>query len=574
MLEFFSKLFDTDGFPARWRCGTGWTPEHGWLHIISDIAVFGAYTAIPIVLAYFVIRKRDVPFPRIFWLFAVFIFSCGFGHLIEAIIFWHPIYRFDGLVKATTAVVSWATVIALVPIVPKALHLPGLAKLNDELRGEVHERRRIETALRESEEKLANLLASEREARGQAERANRFKDEFLSNVSHELRTPLNAILGYAQLLLRNEHNADEQESLSIIERNAKAQAQIIEDLLDMSRIISGKVRLDTASIEMAQIARAAIDTVHPAADAKNIRIESVMDPNAGPVLGDAGRLQQIVWNLLTNAIKFTPKGGRVQVALERVNSHLELRVSDTGQGIKPEFLADVFDRFRQADPGTTRRHGGLGLGLSIVKQLVELHGGSVSANSPGEGQGATFTIRLPVQIIHSGELDAHGKENGLDSISHSATDVSLRGVRVLVVDDDRDARELIKRLLTEHDAEVHLAHSAKEALEILNSQTPDLLLSDIGMPDMDGYDLIRAVRKLPTERANVAAAALTAFARSQDRTRALLAGFQAHITKPVDPAELVAVVSALTRRAAKSPGSTSGNNNDGKQTYCLWTPMM
>ena len=566
MLDFLSNLFNTDGFPPRWHCGV-WTSGEGWLHILSDIAVFGAYMAIPCVLIFFVIRKRDVPFPRVFWLFALFICSCGFGHLIEAIIFWHPVYRFDGLVKLTTAIASWITVIALIPIIPKALHLPGLAKLNDKLRGEVDERRRIEAALRDSEDKLATLLASEREARGQAERANRFKDEFLSTVSHELRTPLNAILGYAQLLLRSEHDREEQESLTIIERNAKAQAQLIEDLLDMSRIISGKVRLETTTLDMTQVVHAAIDTVRPAADAKGIRIESVLDPNSGPVLGDSGRLQQVVWNLLTNAIKFTPKGGKVQIALERVNSHLELRVTDTGQGIKPEFLADVFDRFRQADPATTRRHGGLGLGLSIVKQLVELHGGSVTVVSPGEGQGATFTVKLPVQVIHGDQPDKRSPGSDLESDRRAAIDVSLRGVRVLVVDDDRDARELIKRLLTEHEAEVRLAHSADEALSMLKAEAPDLLISDIGMPDLDGYDFIRAVRALPTvKQANVAAAALTAFARSQDRTRALLAGFQAHITKPVDPAELVAVVAALTRRIGKSSTSPAAGDGDGQLT--------
>lgn len=561
MLSFLSELFNTDGFPPRWHCGV-WTNGEGWLHILSDIAVFGAYMAIPCVLVFFVIRKRDVPFPRIFWLFALFICACGFGHLLEAIIFWQPIYRFAGVVKLTTAIASWATVVALVPIIPKALHLPGLAKLNAELRGEVDERRRVEAALRESEEKMVGLLASEREARGQAERANRFKDEFLSTVSHELRTPLHAILGYAQLLLRSEHDKEEHESLTIIERNAKAQGQLIEDLLDMSRIISGKVRLDVAAVDVAEVVRSAIDTVRPTADAKNIRIESVLDPNAGPVLGDSGRLQQIVWNLLTNAIKFTDKGGKVQIAMERVNSHLELRVSDTGQGIKAEFLADVFDRFRQADPSTTRRYGGLGLGLSIVKHLVELHGGSVAVASPGEGQGSTFTVRLPVQIIHSnGDPDRRIKDAEFDL--RGTSDVSLRGVRVLVVDDDRDARELIKRLLIEHDAEVQTVPSAKEALQILNTAGADVLLSDIGMPDMDGYDLIRAVRALPSDRANVVAAALTAFARSQDRTRALLAGFQAHITKPVDPAELVAVVASLMRRIGNTQGRPADNHGDG-----------
>jgi signal transduction histidine kinase/CheY-like chemotaxis protein len=553
MTEFFANLFNTEDFPARWHCGM-WTTGLGWLHICSDIAVFGAYTAIPVVLAYFVMRKRDVPFPRIFWLFAAFIFSCGFGHLIEAIIFWKPIYRFDGLVKFFTAIVSWGTVVALIPIVPKALHLPGLAKLNTQLRSEVEERKRAEAALRESEEKLANLLASEREARADAERANRFKDEFLSTVSHELRTPLNAILGYAQLLLRTEHNRDEQESLTIIERNAKAQAQLIEDLLDMSRIISGKVRLDTRSLEMSEVVQAALDTVRPAASAKNIRIEPVLDPNAGPVLGDSGRLQQVVWNLLTNAIKFTPKGGRVQVALERINSHLELRVSDTGQGIKPEFLPGVFDRFRQADPSTTRQYGGLGLGLSIVKQLVELHGGSVSAASPGEGQGATFTVKLPVQILHRDDADrASGAYLG-EPVLQSG-DLSLSGVRVLVIDDEPDSRDLIRRLLTEYEADVQQAGSSEEALQTLMTYSADILLSDIGMPDKDGYDFIRAVRAHSDPRiVSLPAVALTAFARTQDRTRALLAGFQAHITKPVEPAELVAVVATLTGRTGKSSG--------------------
>jgi signal transduction histidine kinase/CheY-like chemotaxis protein len=557
MWDFFSNLFNTSGFPPRWHCGT-WTSGHGWLHIVSDSAVFGAYTAIPLVLGFFVIRKRDVPFPKIFWLFAAFIFACGFGHLIEAVIFWHPVYRFAGVWKLATAIVSWATVVALIPVVPQALHLPGLARLNAELRGEVDERRRVEGALRKSEEKLAELLASEREARNEAERANRVKDEFISTVSHELRTPLHAILGYAQLLMRDQLTADQSDGLSVIERNAKVQAQIIEDLLDMSRIVSGKVRLDAKTIDMVQVVEAAIATVRPAAEAKGIRIQSLLDPKAGPVLGDSGRLQQVVWNLLTNAIKFTPKGGRVQVVMERVNSHLELRISDTGQGIRPEFLAHVFDRFRQADAATTRRHAGLGLGLSIVKHLVELHGGFVTAVSPGEGQGATFVVTLPVQIIHR-EGDGYASPaygNRLDQIQQPP---NLSGLRVLVVDDEPDARELIRRLLAEHNAQAILAGSADEAMHLLRQNLPDILLSDIGMPDKDGYDLMRAVRALPdAEGGSLPAAALTAMARGEDRTRAMLAGFQAHITKPVDPTELVAVVATLTGRTGRPANPASG----------------
>ena len=551
MVEFFTSLFDTTGFPPRWHCGV-WSAQLGWLHIVSDVAVFGAYTAIPVVLAYFVLRKPDVPFPRVFWLFVAFIFSCGFGHLLEAVIFWEPIYRFAGLVKLFTAIVSWGTVIALVVVVPQALSLPGLARLNAELRGEVDERRRMEDALRASEEKLADLLERERDARSEAEKANRIKDEFLSTVSHELRTPLHAILGYSQLLLHNKPEGEERDGLLVIERNARSQAHIIEDLLDTSRILSGRVRLETKTVNAAEIVQAAIDTVRPAAEAKGIRIQAILDPNAGPVLGDSGRLQQVMWNLLTNALKFTPKEGKVQVALERVNSHLEVRVSDNGQGIAEDFLPQIFDRFRQAEAGTTRRHGGLGLGLSIVKHLVELHGGTVEAQSVGEGQGSTFIVRLPIQIMHRERQDADGQPESEDGEEIASAGLNLAGVRVLVVDDEPDARELVRRLLSGFDAEVRMAGSADEALAMFRAEPPDMLLSDIGMPEKDGFDLMRAVRALPAEQGGkVPAAALTALARPQDRTRALLAGYQAHLAKPVGPAELIAMVATLTGRTGK-----------------------
>jgi signal transduction histidine kinase/CheY-like chemotaxis protein len=550
MLDFFKNLFDTEGWPRRWDCGT-WSEGLGWLHILSDAAIFGAYTAIPCVLAFFVLRRRDIPFPRILWLFVAFIFACGFGHLVESGMFWNPVYRFSGLVKFITAIVSWGTVFALVQIVPQVLHFPGLARLNTQLRTEVDERKRIEDALRTSEEKLASLLQSERAARGEAERANRIKDEFLSTVSHELRTPLNSILGYAQLLQRESSQANCVEGLSIIERNAKIQAQIIEDLLDMSRIISGKVRLDAKSVDVGQVIEASIATVRHAAEAKAIRIQTVLDPNAGFVLGDSARLQQVVWNLLTNAVKFTPKGGRVQVALQRINSHLEIRVSDTGEGIKTDFLPFVFDRFRQADPGTTRKHGGLGLGLSIVRNLVELHGGTVEAKSPGEGQGSTFIVRLPIQIVHDEKIPPSTEDGGKPRMATSAA-VSLRGIQILVVDDDADSRQLVKRVLSEYDATVRTAGSVDEALGLLRQSKPQAIISDIGMPEKDGYDLMRAVRSLPdSDGGKLPAIALTALARVEDRKRAMLAGYQAHVAKPVDPEELVAVVASLVGRTGK-----------------------
>lgn len=398
------------------------------------------------------------------------------------------------------------------------------------------------------------LLDAERAARSDAERAGRLKDEFLATLSHELRTPLNAILGWSQILAESggKDPEDIEEGLRTIERNARAQAQIIEDLLDMSRIISGKVRLAIQRIEMASTVQAAVDTVKPTADAKGIGLHSVMDSSGGLVAGDPARLQQVFWNLLTNAIKFTPRGGRVQVLLERVNSHLEVSVTDTGQGIKREFLPYVFDRFRQADAAITRKHGGLGLGLAIVKQLVELHGGLVRARSAGEGQGASFIVSLPISAVDP-EPDSQMPERSAQArtapLDDSKNCYTLKGVKVLVVDDEPDARALVKRLLEDCEAQVAMAGSVKEALEQMQAYRPDVLISDIGMPGEDGLSLIRRIRAMgPSRGGNLPAIALTAYARSEDRTRSVLAGFQMHIAKPVEASELVAMVASLAGR--------------------------
>ena len=398
------------------------------------------------------------------------------------------------------------------------------------------------------------LLASERAARTHAERTSRMKDEFLATLSHELRTPLNAILGWSQILSGNGAPAAEdlREGLEVIERNARVQTQLIEDLLDMSRIISGKVRLNVQPVDAAAVIDAAVASVLPAADAKGIRIQKVLDPLAGPVMGDPARLQQIVWNLLSNAIKFTPKEGRVQVVLKLASSNLEIIVSDTGAGIKPEFLPHVFERFRQADASTTRRHGGLGLGLAIVKHLTEMHGGTVRVASPGEGAGATFTVHLPLAIVHQHEAEARDDEqHPRVSISGMPQECppALEGARVLVVDDEKDSRALAKRILEECDAIVETASSAEEGLAAIAQHVPDVLISDIGMPGTDGYQFIRSVRALGTGNGGaLPAIALTAFARSEDRRRAMLAGFDMHISKPVEAAELIAVVARLARR--------------------------
>jgi signal transduction histidine kinase/CheY-like chemotaxis protein len=430
---------------------------------------------------------------------------------------------------------------------PKAEATDAFVVLNrkiQDLSREILDRKKAE---RERDELLVRAHA----ARLEAERHSRMKDEFLATLSHELRTPLNAIMGWTHIMQQRGGTlpADVQRAVDVIDRNARSQSRLIEDLLDISHIISGKVRLDVQRVHLASVIEAAVEAVRPAADARNIRLQQTLDPLAAPIKGDPNRLQQVVWNLLSNAIKFTPKGGRIQVVLERVNSHLEIAVSDSGIGIDPDFLPHVFDRFRQQESGTTRRVGGLGLGLAIVKELVALHGGEVRAKSPGPGQGASFLITLPLPAVHSAEEPARTHPRAEVEESGPCANTSLAGVRVLVVDDDADGRELVRALLENCEATVTAAGSAAEALAHLQSSPPDVLVTDIGMPTMDGYDLLRQVRQLPPDQGGkVPAIALTAFARSSDRTRALLAGFQIHLAKPIDALELIAAVASLSGR--------------------------
>ena len=393
------------------------------------------------------------------------------------------------------------------------------------------------------------LLENERRLRSAAERASNIKDEFLATLSHELRTPLNAILGWSRVLRTGVKDRDDlMKGLETIERNARAQTKLIEDLLDMSRIASGKLRLDIQPVMPSEIVAGALETLTPAADARGIRLEKLLDPDAGPITGDPHRLQQVVWNLLSNAIKFTPRGGTVQVRVARVNSHIEISVADTGIGIKTDLIPDLFERFRQADASTTRHYGGLGLGLSIVKNLVELHGGTVSIASPGEGMGTTVTVQLPIRVVHP-QPDADGRQFPSSSSGGAPlAEGELAGLKVVVVDDQSDARDLIKRVLEGAGARARLAGTVDEALQLIVGDTPDVLLSDIGMPEADGFELLRRVRRLaPEQGGRVPAIALTAFARSEDRTKVLRAGFLVHIAKPVDPAELVATVASVAR---------------------------
>lgn len=659
MLDFFTQIFDTSGFPPRWHCGE-WSAAHGWLHIVSDLAIFGAYAAIPIsITAYVVIKKQEVAFQRLYWLFAFFILSCGFTHLIEATIFWQPWYRLSATVKVITAVLSWGTVFALIKVLPLAFQLPGTAKLNNQLREEIKERQQSEAALQKSSAQLELAMAhsglgdwswdeatqlchlskraaeilglssdrpcawqkiieaiaedhrphvlesfqhaaksedvvdeeflmakggwvsikgrcryspqgtvtsmagtiadvterkkadTEREklfdmetkARQEAEAANRMKDEFLAVLSHELRAPLNAILGWACLLKDSSKKEELDTGLEVIERNTLAQAKLVEDLLDMSRVTSGKIRLDLQSVDLRTVINTAEEAILPTATAKKIRVSSIVDPLAGPVRGDPSRLQQVLWNLLSNSVKFTPEGGRIEMVVERVNSHVEISVSDNGTGITPEFLPHVFDRFRQADSTITRRYGGLGLGLALVKTLVEMHGGSIHAKSAGAGQGATFRISLPLPVttLEAGAHRAHPADSTMSE--EEAEKPDLTGAKVLIVDDEADNGAMLCHLFAHQGAQAVSALTAAKGLAELERGYFDVLISDIGMPEMDGFEFIKEVRAMEgTGKRQIPAVALTAFARPDDRRRAMIAGFDTFLSKPVDTDELLAVV--------------------------------
>ena len=425
--------------------------------------------------------------------------------------------------------------------------LLGFAKLTRDLT----ETKRME-AVELANEGREQILEAERSARMAAQRATRIKDEFLATLSHELRTPLSAILGWTQILLRTDASLqakDRTRAVEVIERNARAQIQLIDDLLDLSRIMSGKIRLEFRQTSMLDLVQAAIDSVKPTAQAKDIRLETSLDPMPSAVSADGGRLQQVVWNLLSNAIKFTPNQGRVQVSLQQVDSQIELSVTDTGIGIAEGFVHHVFDRFSQNDSSTTRTFGGLGLGLAISKQLVELHGGAIRASSPGEGKGATFVVNLPVSIGQpEGEQGSGIEPATLAMPRESGVSLKLLGVHAFIVDDEPDARELLQRVLEDHGARVTSFSAAQDALVALQSSKPAVIVCDIGMPRMDGYQFMRTLRAGEGRNERIPSVALTAFARAEDRKKTLLAGYQAHVAKPYDVSELILVVADLVGR--------------------------
>jgi signal transduction histidine kinase/CheY-like chemotaxis protein len=543
------RLFATAGFMPHGHCYL-WKPSLLALHMGTDLLIGVAYFAISLTLVYLVHRARgQIPFHWMILAFGVFIIACGATHFMEVWTLWRPEYWLAGNVKLVTAAASVGTAVALPPLVPRILRLIDADRLAEERGAQLDERARLlaqeQTARTQAEEAHAEAEA----ARAEAEAANRAKDQFLATVSHELRTPLSPILAWAGILQTTDYDErHRQAALEAIERNARRQAQLVDDLLDVSRIVSGKLRLDIRPMEVASVVEAGVEALSPAAEAKGVRLRVILEPGASTLRGDPDRLQQVIWNLVSNAVKFTPKGGHVHVRLARASSHLEVTVSDTGEGIPEDLLPHVFERFRQGEsPTSGRARRGLGLGLAIVKHLVELHGGTVTAESPGVDRGSTFRVRLP---LHVATLDVPTEERRPPAIFTGVTLPgglpSLEGVRVLVVDDEPDSNDAVRAILSTCGAEVQVAGSGAQALGILDRWRADVLVSDIDMPEMDGYTLIRELRGRPPEHGGrIPAVALTAYARVEDRVKVLRSGYQMHVPKPADPAELATVVARL-----------------------------
>jgi signal transduction histidine kinase/ActR/RegA family two-component response regulator len=521
-----SRLFHPHGYCYLWM------PSLVAAHVSADGLIGLSYTAITITLIYLVWRaRRGLPFTWMFVAFGGFIIACGATHLMEVWTLWQPLFWLSAAVKIVTAGASVATAVALPPLVPKVLTLIGDARLSQE-RAEELARAHAELE-RRVEERTRDLL----QALERAEQANRAKETFLATVSHELRTPLNAILGWADILDQQPRPELIERAVPVIRRNAAAQARVIDDLLDVSSIEAGKMRIEPQPTDVRAVVANALDAIRPSADAKSVQLHSSGDESLAFVHGDPARLQQIVWNLLSNAVKFSFPGGVVRVRCITDARLVRLDVSDDGIGIDPAFLPRIFDQFSQADPSTTRGHMGLGLGLAIVRHLVELQGGKVRAFSEGLGRGARLTVELP---RHTLSADSDDQPDSVDVRS------DLRGLRVLVVDDDADSRETIARILEAVGASTVVAESASTGIQRLLQHDVDVIVSDIAMPHRDGIAFIEDVRRLSHEvKRTVPAVALTALARDDDRQRVLAAGFQKHASKPVSADQLVRCVAAV-----------------------------
>jgi signal transduction histidine kinase/ActR/RegA family two-component response regulator len=521
-------------------------PDVIWTHIVGDALIAFAYFSIPFALVYFASRRPDLSFGRTFALFAAFIFACGTTHLFQVWAIWQPLYRLEGIVKLVTAAVSLATSWYLYRHLGTALKIPSPEQLraaNAALEAEVGERRTAQEALRVMTQSLEERV---RQRTAELERANRVKDEFLAVLSHELRTPLHSILGWTALVRKDptvQGHDKVLRALDLVERNGRLQAQLINDLLDVSAMVTGSLRLEKADVDVAEVVRSTVEAALPGARKKDIAVEVALPDSLGIVHGDRVRLEQLFSNLLANAVKFTPKFGRITVSGTRRDGKAEVRVSDTGIGIDSDFLPFVFDRFRQADSSETRGYGGLGLGLAIVRALVEAHEGSVRAESEGRDRGSSFVVTLPLAIARD-TVEAPREPGPVRA--------ELGGLRALVVDDDESTRELVQATLAEAGLSVITAPSAEDARPLLATTPFDVLLCDLSMPGETGFDLLRFVRDTPGPNQHTTAIAVSALAREEDQRRSILSGFDAHVAKPVSPTELTRAVAEVLHAAREA----------------------
>ena len=515
-----------------------WEPGLVGVHVVSDSLIGLSYLAISMTLAYLVARaRRGIPFGWMFLAFGAFIIACGGTHVMEVLTLWKPLFWTSADVKLVTAVASVGTAVALPPLVPRILTLLEAAQLSESRRLALERANaELERRVVERTSELADALVREQDLRERAETANRVKDEFLGLVSHELRTPMNAILGWSSMLARPGVASDlHVKGIDAIARNARAQAHLIDDLLDTSRVTAGKLRISRDPVRLAGIVEDAIETIKPMAEAKRVSVRAENSARGAYMRGDAHRTQQIIWNVLSNAVKFTPPGGRVDVSVTDTSTHVSVAVKDSGVGIDPAFLPHVFERFSQADSSPTRSHSGLGLGLALVKYLVELHGGEVSAASEGVGHGSTFTVTFPLLTEHAATAE----------LTHGEDDVpNLRDLRVLVVDDDHETLEMLAAGLVSFGARVIPVSSAKMARERVAMDAPDVIVSDLAMPGEDGFDLFAELRRTGVV---VPVIALTAHVRDDAKMRVLGAGFSEFVAKPATPLEVARALSRAVR---------------------------
>lgn len=555
-MELMTRLLDPSGFPARWQCGPGWadTPWLGWLHIVSDLGVWSAYVAIPLVLGYFLWQRKDLPFRKIFLLFGAFILACGTTHLMEAIIFWWPVYRLAAVIKFLTAVVSWATVISLFRVVPGVLTMRTPEELEREIIARMRAEEELKSANAELEQRVlarTTDLTQAVEKLTQADRAlkeaGRRKDEFLATLSHELRNPLTPIRYALEVMKQANGSADLiEQARSTMERQMGYMVRIIDDLLDVNRITRNKLDLRKDRVELAPIIHHAVEACRSLADSANHELNISLPPEQVYVNADAVRLAQVFGNLLFNACKYTERGGRIWLTVEREGRDVVVKIRDTGVGIPPEMLPKVFEMFTQIDRTLERSQGGLGVGLTLVKRLVEMHDGTVTAHSQGQGQGSEFVVHLPI-LIENPKV-----EEPLEPIGEN---IQITSHRILVVDDNRASTLLHSKIFKLNGNDVQTAQDGVEAVEKAEEFKPDIILLDIGLPKLNGYDACRAIREQPWGKA-IIIIALTGYGQEDDIRKAQEAGFNSHMVKPVDHASLVKMLVGL-QNAQKWPATAT-----------------